>query len=692
MAQNKQPVGLFADSVDYSAQTQILAARGNVRIVSDNQVLLAHTVVFNEKTGKLTVPGGFTITDGKGNVLTAENAELSSDLRNNVIKGARILIANQFQMAADQVQYKDKRFKILDRVVASTCRICKSAPIPFWQIRSNRVIHDEQEKQIYFENARLEVIGVPIFYAPKLRLPDPTVERASGFLVPEFLTSQVLNFGVKIPYYIVIDDHSDATITAYGATVGSFITEGQYRRQTKNGYYEFDGALLLLDGIDNDAFRSSVAGEGEFEFGTDYKWGFTLDLASDRFFREQYSFDGTSSAIVASDRLFSSLYLERNRINSFFTVNASYIQSLRANEIDQEIPLVLPDIYYRSISQDTLLGGKFGFTAHSTTLLRENSNRYFRTGIEAEWQREWRLGNGMLFSARGEVNGEQYILNNNTGFSGNSASRFTPIVSTEIRWPWSKAHGSITHIIEPVVQLVWSDRTQNVTPNEDGILVDFDETNLFSTNRFPGFDQNELGFRTNVGLNYAFYTASGWDFSTTAGRVFRENDLGQFSTGSGLEGASSDWLSAFSLRYQNRFEARNRFLFDRDFAVSKNEASLIFNYDAFQLETTYLRLAPNLAAGVSNRRSEGFVELEYSPYGNWTYSASWRHDFTIDSATEGQFGIKYANECIEIDLTLSLQYATSSNIDTNEQLGLKVSLLGLGSQANKARKRHNCAF
>ncbi len=688
-AESKKPVGLLADSVDYNATKQLLTAKGNVRIVSDGQVLSADTVVFNQSTGRLTIPGGFTITNADGSILTGTDAELSSDLSKNVIKGARLLIANQFQMAADQAQYKDNRFKVLDRVVASTCYICKSNPIPFWQIRSNRVVHDELTRQLYFEHARLEFLGIPVFYAPRLRLPDPTVDRATGFLVPSFFTSDILKFGAKIPYFIEIDDHSDATVTAFVSTVGSFVTELEYRRETKRGYYNLSGSILLIDGIDNNAFRSSLQGDGRFALKNNFEWGFEIDVASDKTYRAQYGYDDEDE-LNAQDRLFSEVYLERNRMNSFFTVRASNIQSLRTNEVDAQIPLVFPEVYYRSIHDTPIIGGKLGYTAHSTVLLRTGSSRFSTAGVSVDWQREWQLRNGVLFSASSQIEGEYYSLSNSyTGFTGSTATRVAPMISADLRWPLAKSVGASTHVIEPIVQLIWSEDSLSSTPNEDSVQVEFDETNLFSKSRFPGFDQKELGMRANVGINYVLYNPSGWNYGATIGRIFRKKDLGQFAGTQSLSGQKSDWVTAFTVSFPSQFELTNRSLFDSDFNLSKNETSLNFVYQKIKGDATYLWLEKDLLVG---RRSEAELELIFTPNDTWTYLAQWRHDFITNSAREGEFGIKYANECVEIDLSLSLQYAASGNIGTTKELGLTVSLIGIGNQASAKRRRHHCAF
>jgi LPS-assembly protein len=688
-AEPKQPVGLLADAVDYDASAQLLTAKGNVRIVSDGQVLSADTVVYNQATGRLTIPDGFTITTADGSILTGENAELSSDLSKNVIKGARLLIASQFQMAADQAQYKDNRFKVLDRVVASTCYICKSNPIPFWQIRSNRVVHDELTKQLYFEHARLEFLGIPVLYAPRLRLPDPTVDRATGFLVPSFLTSDILKFGAKIPYFIAIDDHSDATVTAFVSTVGSFVTELEYRRETKRGYYNFSGSILLIDGIDNNSFRSSLQGDGRFALKNNFEWGFEIDVASDKSYRAQYGYDDEDE-LTAQDRLFSEIYLEHNRKNSFFTVRAASIQSLRANEVDAQIPLVFPEVYYRKIHDSPIIGGKLGYSAHSTVLLRTGGSRFSTAGASIDWQREWQLRNGVLFSASGQLEGEYYSVSDGyTGFTGSTATRVAPMLSADLRLPLAKTVGASTHVIEPIIQLIWSEDSLSSTPNEDSVQVEFDETNLFSNSRFPGFDQKELGMRANVGINYALYNPSGWNYGATIGRIFRKDDLGQFTGTQSLSGQNSDWVTAFSIGFPSQFELTNRSLFDSDFNLSKNETSLNFVYEKIKGDATYLWLEKDLLVG---RRSEAELELIFTPNDTWAYLAQWRHDFIANSAREGEFGIKYTNECVEIDLSLSLQYAASGIIGTTKELGLTISLIGIGNQASAKRRRHHCAF
>ena len=54
---------------------------------------------------------------------------------------------------------------------------------------------------LYFEDARLEFLGVPMAYFPYMSAPDPTVKRKTGVLTPSYSTSSVYGLGVSVPYY-----------------------------------------------------------------------------------------------------------------------------------------------------------------------------------------------------------------------------------------------------------------------------------------------------------------------------------------------------------------------------------------------------------------------------------------------------------------------------------------------------------
>ena len=66
-------------------------------------------------------------------------------------------------------------------------------------MKAARIIHDQGEKMIYFEDARIEFFGQPLAWLPYFSAPDPTVKRKTGFLMPTLSSSSVYGEAIEYP-------------------------------------------------------------------------------------------------------------------------------------------------------------------------------------------------------------------------------------------------------------------------------------------------------------------------------------------------------------------------------------------------------------------------------------------------------------------------------------------------------------
>ena len=170
---------LVADSVEVETGNQ-LVAEGRVEVLYDGVRLQATRITYDQPADRLIITGPITLRDGEDTVVLADMAELDADLQNGVLRSARMVLDQQLQLAATQLARVSGRYTELSNTVASSCEVCAENPIPTWEIRARRVVHDQQERQLYFENAQFRVLGLPIAFFPYLRLPDPTLTRTSG--------------------------------------------------------------------------------------------------------------------------------------------------------------------------------------------------------------------------------------------------------------------------------------------------------------------------------------------------------------------------------------------------------------------------------------------------------------------------------------------------------------------------------
>ncbi|MFN3410518.1 MAG: LPS-assembly protein LptD, partial [Limisphaerales bacterium] len=164
--------------------------------------LKASRIVYDQATDRLEIIGPIVLTDESGDILVlASQAELAADLSEGILSSARLVLNRQLQLAANRMMRVAGRYTALETVAASSCKVCEGDPTPLWEIRARRVLHDEVERQIYFDSAQFRLAGVPVFYIPRLRMPDPTLERATGFLMPKIRTTSDLGTGIKLPYF-----------------------------------------------------------------------------------------------------------------------------------------------------------------------------------------------------------------------------------------------------------------------------------------------------------------------------------------------------------------------------------------------------------------------------------------------------------------------------------------------------------
>jgi LPS-assembly protein len=243
-------------------------------------------------------------------------------------------------------------------------------------------------------------------------------------------------------------------------------------------------------------------------------------------------------------------------------------------------------------------------------------------------------------------------------------------------------------VIEPIGQVVWSTAVheqQNI-PNEDSRLPEFDETNLFSLNRFPGLDRSETGLRANLGISYTRYDPAGWSMGLTLGRVVRDTAIDEFAEGTGLAGRWSDWIGAVSLELPWGLGLVNRALFDPDLDFRRNEFALVYDGDFGAMRAAYTYLAEddsNPILGPQPEINEFALDARVRVHRNWELRGIWRYDVATNSNLRAGAGISYGNECAEFDLSVSRRYTTSSSVPPSTSIGFAVRLSGIGHEGDE---------
>ena len=229
-----------ATEVDYDYNNSRVSAVGGVQMFYNGTSVEADKVIYDQKTKRLHAEGNIRLTDAEGKITYANIMDLSDDYRDGFVDLLRVDTADATRMAATRADRTSGNYTVFENGVYTACAPCKDDPNkpPLWQVKGARIIHDQTEKMMYFEDAQLEFFGVPMAYLPYFSTPDPTVKRKTGFLMPGFTATRHYGYGVETPFYWAIAPDYDATITPRFTTRQGVLVQGEFRQRLIDGAYQ----------------------------------------------------------------------------------------------------------------------------------------------------------------------------------------------------------------------------------------------------------------------------------------------------------------------------------------------------------------------------------------------------------------------------------------------------------------------
>ena len=688
------PALLLADSVLVTNDGRLIA-EGNVEALHDGNRLTARRIVYNRDTDSLSVEGPLRLTDTAGNVLVSDGAELDAGFRNGLLRGARMVLDEQLQLAAVEARRVDGRYTQLSRVAVTSCQVCGADDVPLWQIRAARVIHDQDARQIYFDQAQLRVLDVPVFYLPRLRLPDPTLKRARGFLIPTLKSTTLLGFGIKVPYFIPLGDHADLTLTPYVSPVTRTL-EYRIRRAFRHGEVEVNGAFST-DTLQRDEVRGYLFADGRFDVARGYTLSFDIETVSDASYLSDYDY-------ADKDRLDSALQVERVTRDRYTHAGLYHFESLRATEDNATQPTIVGDLSHerRVALRD---GGELRFAAELHGHYRYSDRDtdgpdddtivdgrdVLRLSAQAGYVNRWTLPGGLRAGVEAMLWADAQQTRQDSTYTEN-VTRLTPAARAELRWPLAKtAPDGARILLEPIAQIGWIGGDRRHIANDESTRVEFDEGNLLALSRFPAADRRERGTLGVLGLRWLREDPRGWSAGLTLGRVWKDSADPDLSQSSGLSRDASDWLIAGQLRLPNGLALTARGLLDDDLDFSKAEARASLSRGRLDLDATYVLLIQDPDEDRDSALSEWNFSGAYQLRRNWTASTSWRYDLAADQFARAGLGLDYRNECVEVGFSVSRRFASSTNVEPSTNFGLTVALKGFSTGGSAREYRRSCS-
>ncbi|PPD44134.1 MAG: organic solvent tolerance protein [Methylocystis sp.] len=379
-----------AKEMVYDEKKNSVTARGQVQIFYKGRLLEADRVVYDRNTSRVFAEGNAKLTETNGTIARAERFDLTDDFKQGFIESLQV-------DSADNTHFSSPRAERADDITTflmgsyTACEACKddlSKPRT-WQLKAKRIIHDNAEKMIYYEDASFELLGQPIAYVPFWSSADPSVKRKSGFLTPVFTFRSQLGAGFGVPYFWAISPDADLTITPTVFTrQGPYLT-GEFRKRFENGALSIQaegthvgdpGAFAPAPlGARDKEWRGAVHTQGEFSLNDRWRAGWDIAALSDRFFLQDYKQFNFLLQNYYFRESSSTIYLQGQGPRSFFDMRGYYFQVLSPNDVQAQQPIVHPVTDYNRVfdidpAKTAGIGGQVEVDANVTSTSADVAN------------------------------------------------------------------------------------------------------------------------------------------------------------------------------------------------------------------------------------------------------------------------------------------------------------------------------
>lgn len=684
-----------ADEVTILKDAREVTARGRVEFSHKGYHLQADVVTFYEGSGEVLASGNVKLTDPKGNALYLDEVKLDKELREGFIQNLRLVFEDGSRLAARDGEMVGDKI-ILNYAVFTPCVICDDHPDrpPSWQIRAVKVTLDREKKRIYYKNATLEVLGIPIVFLPYLSHPDPSVKRASGFLVPEGNVSKELGLVLKVPYYFAISPSLDVTVTPIITTKEGLVLAGEIRKHLGFGIIQSEGSITytdIPDAFGNDTGSKGVRGHifanGIFNHSENLRTKVQFQLTSDDTYLRRYGFSSV-------DTLKSELLTELFDGRSYYSLRSLWFQGLRAEDVQGLTAFALPLINLNFVSEPDKIGGVFNVQFNALALQRTDGMNSSRMTIRGSYEIPYTTRFGQILKLGVHFRGDVYDISNSDRpdfafFAGKdgSESRFLPQLTASFEWPFVKTGKKIQQIITPIVSFVAAPTGGNPVglSNEDSRAFELSDSNILSGNRMPGFDLWEGGSRINFGLKWLIIskditidTFFGESYRFSANSTDPEQIV--FAGGSGLSTSLSDLVTRIDITIKGTVRISNRMRFDESsFTVRRNEIDAEVYIKNAKFGIGYFKLNRGLQIQGLEDREEIRLNGQYAFKTYWQVFGDITRNLTTTGATITQgFGVRYSDDCVELSLAWRKSFTSDRDISPGTSILFRLRLKHLG--------------
>ncbi len=678
-----------ADEVENNQDDSQITANGHVEIIRNDMTLYADKVTYNQETDIITADGNVVLLQKDGNVVFSDHVKLTDKMTKGEMQNIKVIMQDKTRMAARTFRRGNKDKKIMTNAVYTPCDVCRDSD-PLWQIKATKVEHNAETKDIHYQNAFLELKGVPVLYTPFLSHPDPTVKRRSGFLFPKISSNSYLGAAIQPKYFWNISDQEDILFSPIISSDKGVVASGAYNKYFYRGDLSASGSYLKDP--DTKHNRGNLFLTGRYEVNDYWVADTDINYASDSAYLKDLSLPKKDDAWLTSR---ASLQGFDNR--NYAAIDTYYYTLLSYDLRHADKPTVAPLFNYENYSDPNRYGAYSKTTLNMASVTWDDSNSSQRATMINSWNLPYTSPFGEKYKMVASVKSDLYYVdnyqyNNNAQAYDGAVARVFPQLGLEWRLPFVRATEDSRQILEPVIVGVAAPNGDNKIekiPNQDSQDVALDDTNILDLDRYAGYDRNDDGSRLSYGLNWSAYGEKYGRTSAFLAQSYKFNKSESFTDAEGQEGDFTDYVGRIYAAPNEYFDMNYRFKLDKDnYKLNYSELSSSFGPQILKAYVGYIYFQANDSDTTSldygKERKELYTSLSAMLTKDWSVSIYNRQDLTDNGGSLEHGGtLTYEDECSRFQFIVSKDNSSDPNYEGDFEISFAFFLKTLGGTGTK---------
>ena len=715
-----------ADKITYYRNTEKIISEGLTNfIINSKYNINSKNVFFNRSKQILKSDHKTTVKDNNSNVYILD--KLNYQLDNEILKGENIIIITSnnkpnsdkyffssaiINLRLDSISAKDPKVffhknifrndendprlagvsstkegdvTIINKGIFTSCK--KNDKCPPWSIKADKITHDKKKRQLEYKNAILKVYDFPILYLPKFFHPDPSVKRQTGLLKPQINNSNILGDSINIPYFKVISDNKDITLSPTIFENNLIMIENEYRQKNRNS------DLFLNFGYVN-KYKSSINSKNKNIFSVFTEFNYDLNL-------ENY---------LSSDL---SINIERVTNDTYLKV---FDQNMQESKIKPKDPNNLTNNVNLSLIKENY-SFETGFNIYEN-LQKQNSDRYQYVlpfyNLKKNFNKEYLRGNLNFFSTGKnnliDTNNLESTIINDLNYSGfdiitknglknkfeinfknlNSVGKnsiqyksspqieMMSMYSLDSSFPLVKRQENYDSYFTPKLSL-------KINPHDMKDYSSSDKTintkNIFSNNRLGLSDSLESGKSITLGINFKRESKKNLNnfLELSMATVLRDKEERFIPSNTSLNKKNSNLFGNIKTQFSELIN------FEYNYVIDNNYEEFIYN----EFNTTLKK--GNLEAEFSFIKERGNLGDDNIFQNKTTYKVNENNFLSFKTRRNRKLNLteyynlvyEYKNDCLKAGIKYNKTYYEDKDLKPSENLFLSLTLIPLGEHENK---------